>query len=376
MGILTFVDSPHTYIMKQFHHRLSSLLFLSGFIFLQSCLKNDLPTAPVITAASIDSNVTELFRAPIGVVAGTGGTSMTLNDGRVLWFYGPSHLNDMNGSGQIACTPNVHNAIALQQGNQWTTVNAPNADAIPSNEANTWFEPLHAYQFFDTVFVFAKKVGTSAQHDTYIAKFRFPDMQFLRTDSIGTAGTSFGYSVVVDTAIGFCYIYGLHQPSLTSQNDLFLARFSMNNPHSPWLYYSTSGWVNVSSAALPLTTVPGENVSVRKVKGKYILLTQDAGKTCNQGTGISSSIGADAWGPFNNPTKLYTISDKINGVTPVTFGACLQPQWLNNSNEIIVTYSMDGYAPCVTTCTNGYDEADYHRLKAIRVSLKNIDPTY
>lgn len=356
-----------------------SLIFLLGLtLFFGACKRRTLPVSPAIKPAYIDSSMTDLFRQTQGITAGVGATSLVLNDGRVLWLYGASHLNDYDaGSGKIACNANLHSAGVVQStSNTFLTLNTGSQDFIPSNQTNTWFTPLHAYQFLDTVFVFCKKEGVVTVPGTYIAKYHFPSMQYIRTDSIPTSSYTFGYSVVSDTATGFCYVFGLNQPNTSTKNNLYVARFLLNNPHSPWIYYNKDTWLNVASGATAITQIPGENFSIRKVRGKYILLTQQAGKACNTGTALYSSIGAEAWGPFNNPVTLHQIGDKLNGITPITFGACLHTAWLNADNEILITYSLDGYSPCVNTCNNGLDNPDFYRQKALRVSLRNIDPSY
>ncbi len=347
-------------------------------ILFGACKRGTLPVSPIIKPAYIDSSMTALFRQTQGLTAGVGASTLVLNDGRILWLYGASHLNDFDASSEkISCTANVHSAGVIQTNtNTFLTLNNGSQDFIPSNQANTWFTPMHAYQFQDTVFVFCKKEGTMAIPGTYIAKYHFPSMQYVRIDSISTSSFTFGYSVVSDTATGFCYVFGLNQPGILTKNNLYVARFLLNNPHSPWIYYNKDTWLNVASGATAITQVPGENFSIRKVRRKYILLTQQVGKACNSGTALYSSIGAEAWGPFNNPVTLHQINDKLNGITPITYGACLHPTWLNANDEILITYSLDGFSPCLNTCTNGLDNPDYYRQKALRVSLKNIDPSY
>ena len=124
----------------------------------------------------------QIFRQTSGVTAGTGTSSLALNDGRILWLYGSAHVNDYDvTSSKISCTANVHNAGVIQTpSGGMQTLNTGAQDFIPSNEANTWFIPLHAYQFFDTVFVFSKKQGLYPIYGTYVAKFHFPDMQFIK----------------------------------------------------------------------------------------------------------------------------------------------------------------------------------------------------
>src|SRR5690349_19566905 len=53
-------------------------------------------TAPIATAARKDSVFTELFRRTTGWTAGDGALSVPLSDGRVLWLFGDSHIDDLD----------------------------------------------------------------------------------------------------------------------------------------------------------------------------------------------------------------------------------------------------------------------------------------
>ena len=352
------------------------LLFSFLILIFTACLKGKFSSPLTIKPGQVDSAFTNYFKKQSGVTAAIGARSLTLSDGRMLWLFGKSHLNDFNTSTQkISCNANAHNAAMLFAGNTISTLNNGNADFIPSNEVNTWFTPLHAYQYFDTVFLFAKKEGSSIQNNkTYIAKFQFPSLQFLSIDSMSLSNTIYGYNILVDTAIGFCYIYGLKNLNPAGQNSVCLARFPMNNPYSTWMFYATDQWINYAQNAIPITQIPAENFSIRKIRNQFVMITQDAAFMCNEGTNIYSNIASYPYGPFLNYTKIYTIQDKIGSVTSATKQPTIHPEFTSN-DELLVTYSIDGFDPCQTTCNNNEDEPDYHRIKAIRVPLKSINPS-
>jgi hypothetical protein len=349
------------------------VLLISG-----ACLKGRVPSDVVLPVSRIDSMFLTYFQQTSGVTAAEGTTSLNLSDGRVLWLFGSAHLNDyISATGMISCTPTVHNAAMTSNSSfVMTTLNVGVNDFIPSNETNTWFAPLHAYQYADTVFVFAKKMGGLQNNRTYVAKLHFPDLHYLQIDSFSFNNTNYGYTCFTDTAKGFCYVYGLFQPDILSTNQLYFARFPMNSLHDSWQFYSADRWVNLPSQATPIAQIPGENFSIRQVKNKFILLTQSAGKACNKGAEIYSQTSANPWGTFLNYQLLHTITDQLDSVSPVTYGVTLHPQFLNADNEVLITYAMNGYSPCISTCTGGYDNPEYYRIKALRVGLKKIDPAY
>ncbi|MBK7762701.1 MAG: hypothetical protein IPI46_04925 [Bacteroidetes bacterium] len=354
------------------------LLIIVAFT-MNACLKGRIPVETIIPVSRVDSVFLQHFRQTSGVIAAEGTTSLPLSDGRTLWLFGKAHLNDYNSvSGMMACMPNANNAAMLSDVSMnMSTLNVGNNDFIPSNETGKWFIPLHAYQYNDTVYVFAKKQGgISLNTRTYIVKYRFPDFQYLKVDSMSLNQTMYGYTSYVDTGKGFCYVYGIYRPDTLADNALYVARFPMNDIHSKWQYYAHNDWVDVASAAQIIAYVPGENFSVRKIKSRYVLLTQAYGKACNKGTEIYAQSGANPWGDFLNYHLIHTIGDSLGVVTPVCYGVTLHPQYLNSDNEVLITYSINGYGTCIPTCTSGYDNPDYYRIRTLRVGLKKIDVAF
>ena len=355
-------------------------LWIGGLISLTcaglSCIKGRIPSETVIPESRIDSGFLQYFRQNSGLIAGEGTRSISLADGRTLWLFGQSHLNDFNAGNQMMnCAPNAHNAAMISDASfVMQTLNNGNADFIPSNETGKWFSPLHGYQYNDTVFIFAKKEGgASLNTRTYVAKFHFPDLQLAQIDSFYLNNTLYGYTAYTDTSLGFCFVYGLYQPDSVANNALFVARFPMNDIHMKWQYYSNNDWVDASSSAQVIAKVPGENFSVRKIKKRYILLTQTAGKACNQGNEIYCQSAANTWGTFLNYHLIHRVGDSLSFTTPVTYGVCLHPQFLNANNEALITYSISGYGTCIPTCSGGYDNPDYYRIRTVRIPLKKLD---
>lgn len=345
------------------------LLFCFG-----SCLKGRKSTEAKAPEAFIDSVFLQYFRQTSGLTAAQGTNSILLSNGKTLWLFGNGHIDDYDAlSGLIACTTNVKNAAMLSDSNfTMQTLNIGMNDFIPSNEHTKYFTPLHGYEYDDTVYIFAKKEGGGVNTRTYLAKFTMPTLQYLSIDSFNFNNTNYGYTVFSDTAKGFCFIYGLYQPNVTSENAMYLARFSLTTPHSQWQFYHPDIWYTQASSASSIASIPGENFSIRKIQQSYVLLTQQAGKACNKGTELYAQTGATEYGPFANFNLIYSISDRIGGNSPKTYGISLHPQFLNSSNEVLATYCVDGYAPCVPTCTAGYDNPDFYRIKTLRIPLKRI----
>src|SRR6266516_91505 len=67
-------------------------------------------------AAHKDQTFIEFFRRTSGWVAGDGALSVPLSDGRVLWLFGDSHVDDFAPvSGTMPCLFHTRNAALLHQ---------------------------------------------------------------------------------------------------------------------------------------------------------------------------------------------------------------------------------------------------------------------
>jgi hypothetical protein len=77
-------------------------------------------------------------------------------------------------------------------------------------------------------------------------------------------------------------------------------------------------------------------------------------------------------GPFSSLKSIYTLDDVYEGHYPFFYFAVAHPEFINEKNEILVTYSINGYEPCVSACVKGRAIPDHYRPKAIRVPLGEI----
>src|ERR1700726_461587 len=93
------------------------LLLLASFVL---CTSND-SRASQEAQAHPDPAFTEFFRRTNGWTAGDGALSIPLSDGRVLWLFGDSHVDDLDPATQtIPCLFQVRNAALLQDTNDFT----------------------------------------------------------------------------------------------------------------------------------------------------------------------------------------------------------------------------------------------------------------
>jgi hypothetical protein len=184
-------------------------------------------------------------------------------------------------------------------------------------------------------------------------------------------GIDFGCGFVKDKS-GFTFAFGNKQTMVTS--DVYLARFRTENPAGDWNYWDGQAWsASVKSAAV-IAKGASTSVNVCRVKNKYLLTTSSFNVACDQGKDILISFSENPTGPFSPLKKIWTLDDTVDGHYPFFYLPAAHPEFINQKNELLVTYSINSYEPCLPICVNGRMNPDHYRPKAIRVPLEIIDP--
>lgn len=154
---------------------------------------------------------------------------------------------------------------------------------------------------------------------------------------------------------------------------MYVARFPLNNPAASWKFRDGKGWDTEVLNAVPMGEDVGFTPMVSMVNNKYVLISSEYSVGCDQGKEIFSSFSNFSTGPFSTRKLIYTIDDTVQGHYPFFYGVMAHPEYINKRNELLVTYNINGYDPCVVSCVNNRFNPDYYRLRAIRVPLKLID---
>src|SRR2546428_5021691 len=75
-------------------------------------------TNDTVSGVHKDNQFTEFFRRSSGWTAGDGALSVPLSDGRVLWLFGDSHVDDLDPRNRsMPCLFQTRNAGLLQEKN-------------------------------------------------------------------------------------------------------------------------------------------------------------------------------------------------------------------------------------------------------------------
>jgi hypothetical protein len=361
-----------------------------GLVFLPIALgcKTDPQEPPAQPTEHVykDAAFSHFFQQTSGWVAGDGAISVPLSDGRVLWLFGDSHVDDYDQvTRTIPCLFQVRNAGLVQPRNGLEHPRTLIGDkgvfkSLFKNTTNEnhWLWPGAGFQEGETVHVYLHALEATAQGgawgfkksgNDYLAEMTFPDMQvraYLPLPFFNSI--SFGCGFVKDQPSGFVYAFGNKQD--LTESIVFVARFKAEDPADHWQFWDGKSWNAEVTKAAAITRGASTSVSVCWVKGIYLLVTSEFSIGCDQGKAIEVSISSSPTGPFSARKKIFTIDDTVQGHYPFFYLPVAHPEFINAQDELLITYCINGYEPCLSACVNGRAAPDHYRPKAIRVPLK------
>lgn len=338
-----------------------------------------------------DQTATDFFKRSSGWIASDGGLTVHLSDNRTLWLMGDSHIDDYDPKTEtIPCLFQVRNAALLQPNNDWnwqqTKTLIGNGPGIKSlfkhtQDNNYWFWPGAGVQIKDTVYVYNSELsktgpgtmGFAGTGKDMWAKMKFPEMEVVEYSELPDFDNiNFGSGFVKDDKSGYVYAYGGKlDPAIVASN-VYVARFPQRDANAAWEFWNGSTWVADVKQVKPIATA-AVSPNVIRVKNKYVILSTALSVACDQGKDIFASVGDTPVGPFTNAESIYTNDDTLQGHYPFFYTVVGHPQFINKKNELLVTYCINGYAPCIDPCDGkmgNRTDPNHYRLKAIRVPLK------
>ena len=95
---------------------------------------------------------------------------------------------------------------------------------------------------------------------------------------------------------------------------------------------------------------------------------------CDGGRRIYVQVSNKLTGPFTKAKLIWTLDDIINGHYPFFYAATSHPEYINDKDELLLTYCINGYGTCVPGCVNHEYNPDFYRPRGLRIPLKLIDP--
>jgi len=327
-----------------------------------------------------DSTLTKFFKRETGMIAADGGYSIPLSDGRVMWLFGDSYIDDYNTfTKSTPCLFGANNSVLIQPFANWdwhNTKTLPGSKGTQSffkDKPDNFIWPINGFQQGDTVFVLClnlHKTGTGAYDMKTLpptwAKIYLPAMKVVTyTPLQDFNGIGFGQGFIKEKS--YVYTYGL------KDSKIYIARFPDNDPNSPWAFWDGKNWQSDIKKIAVIADAPGFSTFFTKIRGKYLYLSTEFSLACDNGKAIYSSTSDKITGPFTKRKVIYTIPDDKEGHRPFFYGPDAHPEYINSKDELLITYSINGYAPCIPTCVDGRFDPENYRLQALRVPLKLID---
>ena len=366
----------------------------SGMAILNTCEKKaeQLWKLTSVDAIYVDVDAVNFFRRTEGWIASDGAASILMNDNRVLWTMGDSHIDDyFYATQKVYCLFQVRNAALLQPaGSNWnwkqtTTLTGNEFGGFQSyfkNKPNDdyWMWPGCGFQIpgNDTVYVYnepLKKTGNGSWdwandgHPVW-AKIRSSDMKVVAYDKLQNFdGINFGIGFSKEND-GYIYAFGNKQTFI--YNNIYVARFPASDPNKPWTFWTGSTWSLKVQDAKRVVESASSGSTVVKYKGKYICISTEFSVGCDQGSMLYGSVSDSPIGPFTWRKAFYEIPDRLQGHIPFFYAPNAHPQFENDANELLITYDINGYGDCVNICKNGRMDPDHYRPKAIRVPFSLI----
>ncbi len=371
-------------------NRTATILAIAAILIFPSKVK-----AQQFLTGHHDSVFTEYFRLNSGGwTAGDATLSVPLPDGRTIWLFGDSYLENVNTvNNTLSCLFQIRNCMVVQDSidpSVLTTYIDEGQSGVlrstfklgPSDPAILW--PGHGFTDADTAYIYLDEIDDASMDNlgVYVAKLQLPGLQINGIYPLPEyAGILMGRAIITDTASGYRYIYGNKVDWIVWEP--FVARTLIGtNILAPYQFYTGSGWSYNPYAAAPVSNEyvsPG--FSVFKMNNKFYLLTQENGLlTCGLGREIYILESDKPWGPFRNKQLVYTIEDQFNGHYTLTYNAQAHPSFTENG-ELLVSYNLNDVVDttepyiCPSQCMDiGRDrmDADTYRPKFIRVPMLNV----
>ena len=94
---------------------------------------------------------------------------------------------------------------------------------------------------------------------------------------------------------------------------------------------------------------------------------------CDQGKTIYARLSDHVTGPFTEKKAIHIIDEaKVENHYPFFYMAIAHPELTNDKNELLITYSINNYGPCLKGCPNNRMNPDHYRLRGVRVNIEKL----
>lgn len=338
-----------------------------------------------------DAEFTRFFRQTNGWEAGDVATSVPLDDGRVLWLFGDSYIDQLDArTGSLPCLFDARNAVMVRSPNDpWTplTLTPPAANGrtffrppdAPPGQPWPCFWPGAGFQLGDRVYISLIEMRRTPAGGMwgfepaaqYWAELSLPQLTVARYVKLPNFnGILFWCGFVRDEANGCIYAFG--NKRVGRESDVYTARFPIHDPAAPWQFWDGGAWSANPTNAAPVMRATSTSVNACAVNHRIVLVSTEFSVACDQGSAIYVYGAARPMGPFTAPKTIFRVDDRVEGHLPFFYGAVPHPESVGAGKGLLITYCLNGYEPCVPNCVDGKYNPDYYRPRAIRLPLEAL----
>ena len=289
-----------------------------------------------------DQKLINLFTRKTGWTGGDATYSVKLPNGKTLWMFGDTFINQVNNDGTRSSFRLINNSMVLQNEEEMTayhtgTITNPGAFAKPP-ESNWWYWPGDATVATDTLFMFMQGFGNDSggAWDFYrtsidLLKMNPETLEIYKNERIFTnPEITFGSAILED--VDYTYLYGVK--AVETDKYLYVAR-SNANLNKSWEYFTGVNWSNDINDAKPIYNNVSEQFSVFKDNETYYLLTQHH----IFGAEITLFHSNSPIGPWGNGKVIYCTPESAGNI--FTYNAFAHPEIHNDS--LVISYNVNSF---------------------------------
>lgn len=301
--------------------------------------------------------------------------SVSLPDGRTLWIFSDTFMGKVNPDrSRPADSPLVRNSLVVQQGQELTTLNRLG----PGGPSSFFAEPAPDdwYWVYDATVENNKlrifllrftRTGTGSFDFAWVgnalATLSLPSLKLERIDPLpSSSGVSWGAAIMETSA--YTYIYGTED--LGAQKYMHLARVRSGRVSQPgaWEYRTDEGWSGTAAASRRLLVGVGNEYSVSKLRGGFMLVTMNTQEAFSRE--LLAYFSCSPQGPWEARTVLYQTPE--TGGNVFTYNAHAHPQ-LTRGGEVLISYNSNSFV-----FEDVFANADLYRPHFVRVRIPGASP--
>lgn len=319
-----------------------------------------------------DDKVVKFFernKKSFGSAAFDQGSSIQLSNGKVLWVTQDSWDGSQLQTNNLFSSSSYFiygNSMFLQPSiTNWNPDYAPNISRtnsaqnrprqicdIQPNQSFAW--PSNGVEIDGKVYLACGEGnGLSQEKQTLYEIFPSAPGSLTWTSNRHEVSGLSNYNTVnyacgmVKAADGYVYVFGSRGLGFGAYIQIFVARFSQASPLNTWTFWDGSTWANT-----PPTTDAGYNkakvfegvgasAAVSYVNGKYVMVTLDIGFWATTSRFARGTIADSPTSGFASSKKIYAINEYIYGSQVRYYTPNVHPQFKNENDELLFTYSLN-----------------------------------